>query len=284
MTESETTESLTIPARDGYPLAATLLRGGSDSRRVVIVNAAIAVPGRFYRHFAEGLADAGYTALTWDYRGIGASNFQRLRGFPATVRDWILSDMAGVVDWVAAELDPERVFLIGHSLGGQAAGLLDNASSIDGMATMSAQSGHWRFQGGEQKAVVLLHAWLTLPLLSRIFGYMPWSLLGSGEDLPKLAALEWAGWCRNRRYILGDRTLPLDRYRAFTAPVLAYSFGDDKWGTPRSVDEMMRAYPNLERRHVEPSDVGLARIGHVGYFKPASAVLWRDTIGWLDAR
>ena len=284
MTHSETTESLTIPARDGYPLAATLFRGRDGSRRVVIVNPAIAVPGSFYRHFAAGLADAGYTALTWDYRGIGASKFERLRGFPATVRDWILSDMAGVVDWVAAELDPERVFLIGHSLGGQAAGLLDNASSIDGMATMSAQSGHWRFQGGEQKAVVFLHAWLTLPLLSRIFGYMPWGLLGSGEDLPKLAALEWAGWCRNRRYILGDRTLPLDRYQAFTAPVLAYSFGDDKWGTPRSVDAMMRAYPHLERRHVEPSDVGLARIGHVGYFKPASAVLWRDTIGWLDGR
>ncbi len=284
MTPIGTTDTLTVPARDQYPLVATIFRGRGDSCRVVIMNSAIAVPGRFYRHFAAGLADAGFTALTWDYRGIGASKPDRLKGFPATARDWILSDMAGVVDWVAAELDPERIFLVGHSLGGQAPGLLDNASSIDGMVTMSAQSGHWRFQGREQKAVVLLHTWVTLPLLSRIFGYMPWGLLGSGEDLPKLAALEWAGWCRNRRYILGDRRLPLDRYQAFTAPVLAYSFGDDKWGTPHSVDEMMRAYPNLERRHVEPSDVGLARIGHVGYFKPASEVLWQDTIGWLDAR
>jgi predicted alpha/beta hydrolase len=111
---------------------------------------------------------------------------------------------------------------------------------------------------------------------------MPWSLLGSGEDLPKNAALEWAAWCRNRKYILGDTTLPLERYQRFTAPVLAYSFGDDKWGTPRSVDKMMRAYPNLERRHVEPADVGLARIGHVGYFKPASLRLWEDTIAWFD--
>jgi predicted alpha/beta hydrolase len=47
---------------------------------------------------------------------------------------------------------------------------------------------------------------------------------------------------------------------------------------------MMCAYPNLERRHVETSDGGLARIGHVGYFKPASAILWQDTIGWLDGR
>ena len=103
-------------------------------------------------------------------------------------------------------------------------------------------------------------------------------------DQTVVAALEWARWCRNRRYILGDSTLPLDRYQSFTAPVLAYSFGDDKWGTARSVDRMMRAYPNLERRHVEPYDAGLARIGHVGYFKPVSAALWQDTIDWLDTR
>jgi len=275
---------VSILARDGYPLAGTLHRADTDARRVVVVNAAVAVPGRFYRHFAAGLAEAGYTALTWDYRGIGASRPERLRGFKATVRDWIFSDMEGVVDWVVAEHEPERIFFVGHSLGGQVAGLLDNASAIDGMVTMSAQSGHWRVQGGEQKLVVLLHTWVTLPLLSRLCGYMPWGLLGTGEDLPRGAALEWAGWCRNRRYILGDETLPLDRYRHFTAPVLAYSFGDDKWGRPRSVDAMMRAYPNLERRHVEPTDFGLARIGHVGYFKPGSEPLWRDTIAWLDDR
>ena len=275
---------LTIPARDGYPLSGTLYRTYRDSRRVVIINPAIAVPQVFYRHFAAGLAEAGYAALTWDYRGIGASMPETLRGFGAAARDWVFSDMAGVVDWAASELEPERIFFVGHSLGGQVAGLLDNGSSIDAMVTMSAQSGHWRLQGAEQKLVVLLHTYVSLPLLSRIFGYMPWGLLGSGEDLPRNAALEWAGWCRNRDYILGDDTLPLDRYRRFTAPVLAYSFGDDKWGTARSVDAMMRAYPNLERRHVEPADFDLARIGHVGYFRPAARRLWRDTVKWLDDR
>jgi len=275
---------VSIPARDGYVLAGTLFRGDASRRRIVVINAAVAVPGNFYRHFAAGLAAAGYTALTWDYRGVGASRPEKLRGFEATARDWIFSDMSGVVDWVVTELGPDRIFFVGHSLGGQVAGLLDNASSLDGMVTMSAQSGHWRLQGGEQKIVVLLHTWVSLPVLSRLFGFMPWGFFGSGEDLPKNAALEWAGWCRNRRYILGDESLPLDRYQNFTAPVLAYSFGDDKWGTPRSVDAMMRAYPRLERRHVEPADFGLTRIGHVGYFKPVSTPLWRDTIAWLDER
>jgi predicted alpha/beta hydrolase len=282
MTHSGKTANVSIPARDGYPLAGTLYRPVNESGRVVVINNALAVPGRFYRHFAAGLADAGYTSLTWDYRGIGASRPERLRGFEATARDWALLDMAGVVDWVVAELEPQRIFFIGHSLGGQVAGLLDNASFVDGMVTMSAQSGHWRFQGGEQKIIALFHVYVTLPLLPRLFGYGPWSLLGPGEDLPKKAALEWASWCRHREYVLGDATLPLERFEQFTAPVLAYSFGDDKWGRPRSVDAMMKAYPNVERRHVEPADFGLAGIGHVGYFKPDSGPLWRDTIAWLD--
>jgi predicted alpha/beta hydrolase len=275
-------EPLTIPARDGYPLSGAVFRSKNEASRVVVINPAVAVAQHFYRHFASGLADTGFTALTWDYRGIGASKPDRLRGFAATARDWVLQDMAGVIDWISAELEPQRIFLVGHSLGGQVAGLLDNATSIHGMATMSAQSGHWRYQGAEQKLVVLLHTYVTLPLLSRVFGYMPWGLLGSGEDLPKHAALEWARWCRNRLYLLGDTTLPLERYQGFGAPVLAYSFGDDKWGTPRSVDAMMQAYPNVERRHVEPGDFGLDRIGHVGYFKPGSKSLWQDTIAWLD--
>ena len=275
---------LTIPARDGCGLSASIFGGARPSSRVVIINNATAVPQRFYRHFAAELAGADYTALTYDYRGVARSGPETLRGFNAKARDWVLQDMAGVVDWVAAELKPERIFLVGHSFGGQVAGLLDNSGLIDGMVTMSAQSGHWRLQGGEQKFVVWLHTHVTLPLLSRLLGYMPMSAVGAGENLPAGAALEWARWCRHPDYLLGDDTLPLDRFRRFTAPVLAYSFGDDKWGTPRSVDAMMRAYPKMERRHVEPSDVGLGSIGHLGFFKPQSRVLWEDAIDWLDRR
>ncbi|MEL6548507.1 MAG: alpha/beta hydrolase, partial [Myxococcota bacterium] len=81
---------LEVPARDGYPLSATWLTGG---RRVVVINSATAVPRRFYRHFAEHLRDAGYSVLTYDYRGIGGSRPKTLRGFPARMRDWALQDM-----------------------------------------------------------------------------------------------------------------------------------------------------------------------------------------------
>ncbi len=281
---ADRSRDLEVPARDGFDLAATLFEPEGGSRRVVIINSATAVPRRFYRHFAAELAAAGYTALTYDYRGIGGSRPKSLRGFDARVDDWALQDMAGVVDWVGEELQAERIFLVGHSVGGQVAGLLDNAQAVDGMVTFSSQSGYWAMQGAEQKITTCFHVHVTLPLASHLFGYMPWSKVGSAEDLPKGAALQWARWCRDPEYLLGDPELPLDRYRRFQAPVLAYSIDDDKWGTARSVDAMMTPYPHLERRHLEPPRAGLPPLGHFGYFRPASRPLWSEPIAWLDSR
>ena len=271
-----------IPAADGYPLAADVFRSPAAGKGTVIINAATAVHRRFYRHFAGALANAGYDAITYDYRGIGGSRPESLRGFAANAIDWGLLDMAGVVDWVRQEQGAERVFLVGHSIGGQVAGMLPNQDAVDGMLTVSAQSGHWRLQGEEQKWLAMLHVHLTLPVLAYVFGYMPWSWYSGAEDLPKGVALDWARWCRDRKYLLGDDSLPLDRFSSFRAPVLAYSFSDDKWGTPQAVDEMMAVYPNVERRHVEPAQFDVSRIGHFGYFRRSASRLWNDAIGWFD--
>lgn len=269
-----------IPARDGLPLAASITRSAT-TRRVVIINSATGVPHGFYRHFAEALARAGYLAISYDYRGTGDSAPENLTDSTARMRDWALLDMTGVIDWARTEFDPERLFLVGHSIGGQAAGLIDNADAVDGMITVSAQSGYWKLQGAEQKYLAWLHVHFTIPLLARLFGYMPWSRLSGGLDLPKPVALEFARWCRDPDYLLGDQSLPLQRFASFKAPILAYSVEDDKWGTRRSVDTMMQAYPTVDRRHIKPQEAGLERIGHVGFFRPASSDLWSAPIEWL---
>jgi predicted alpha/beta hydrolase len=277
-------ETVAIPARDGYALGGTCFQPTSNpTRTVVTVNAATAVPQRFYHHFAAFLCARGYSVVTYDYRGTGASRPASLRGFRARAADWALLDMAGVVDWVRATLRPRRLLHVGHSYGGQTVGLLPNGDRIDAVLTLSSQSGYWGLQGGWQKAVVCFHAHITLPLLSHLVGYMPWSWIGSGEDIPKGVALQWSRWCRRPGYLRDDATLPLARIAQFKAPVLAYSFADDDWGTRRSVDAMMGAYPRVTRRHVVPAEAGLKSIGHFGYFRPSSESLWREAVAWLEA-
>ena len=271
-----------MAACDGFSLAATLYRGKADDT-VVLINSATAVPRRFYQRFAEWLQSLGWTAVTYDYRGIGDSRPGSLRGFEARMRDWALLDMTAMVDWVSRDLAARRLFVIGHSFGGQAVGMLENASRIDAMVGVSAQSGYWAVQGGREPLKVRAIVTLVIPMLSRVVGYFPWSWFANGVDLPKGVALEWAGWCRNRNYLLDDDSLPLERYRRFTAPVLAYSIEDDDWGTARAVDEMMRAYPDVARRHIAPADYGLPRIQHMGFFRDGAQPIWREVADWLEA-
>jgi predicted alpha/beta hydrolase len=255
-----------------------------DSRGVVIVNGAVAIPHSFYRAFASHLAEAGFTVITYDYRGIGTSRSRDIKTLEATMTDWALLDMAAAIDWAVEHYPTDRLFLVGHSFGGQVAGLLDNTSKVRAMATIAAQSGYWKLVGGSQKSVVRLHMKVTLPTLSKRLGYMPWSRFGSGEDLPKGVALQWAQWCTHPDFLFSDDSLPLERYAEFTAPILAYSFSDDDWATGRAVDAMMDAYPAVFREHVVPSSVGLKKIGHLGYFKPEAEPLWDDLIRWFDTR
>lgn len=276
-------KNVTIPARDGYALTGTLYPCKAANSRFIVINSATAVPRQFYQHFALALVSAGYSVLTYDYRGINDSRPKKLRGFKAKMRDWALQDMEGVLNWVRAEHAPEKLLLIGHSVGGQVAGMVEAAHTVDGMITFSAQSGHWRYQGGTQKLAVLVHSYVTLPLLATLVGYMPWSWFGA-IDMPKNVATEWSGWCRHKDYLLGDKTLPLERYQFFTAPVLAYSFEDDNWGSAKSVDRMMRAYPSVERRHVNAKERGLKPLGHFGFFRIGAAPLWQEAIDWFNAR
>ncbi|MEM9691419.1 MAG: alpha/beta fold hydrolase, partial [Myxococcota bacterium] len=108
---------LTLSARDGFPLAATLFEPESTTDRIAIVSSATGTPRRYYRHFARALAEAGWTAVTYDYRGIGGSRPDSLRAFEATVLDWALLDMAAIVDWADKTFD--RIVMVGHSIGGQ---------------------------------------------------------------------------------------------------------------------------------------------------------------------
>ena len=54
------------------------------------------------------------------------------------------------------------------------------------------------------------------------------------------------------------------------------------WGTARSVDAMMSAYPNVERRHIVPADFGVEKLGHMGYFRAKSRAVWEEALAWLE--
>ena len=101
--------NITVPATDGYPLAATLFLPRGAKRHAVLINSATAVPRKLYRGFAGYLAKRGCAVLTYDYRGTGDSRQQGLTGynqpkslvgFKASMSDWAAQDIAATVAWM----------------------------------------------------------------------------------------------------------------------------------------------------------------------------------------
>jgi predicted alpha/beta hydrolase len=268
-----------IPATDGFPLGGSEFGDMSNAERVVLVAPATGVRRRLYRAFAKFLATQGFGVVTWDWRGTGDSRPQSLRRFRTNMRDWGERDLAGVIDWASAKNPRARLTVVGHSFGGQAVGLAANRQGVHALVVIGAQSGYWGHWPRPQRYKYALLWYLAVPLATRVAGYFPASLFRLGQDLPRGVALQWARWCRTPSY-LGDWS----GHRAFTAPILALSFTDDRFAPRRSVDALLAEYGSSDKvhRHLRPKDVGVPGIGHFGFFR-ADLVpgLWWSVAHWI---
>jgi predicted alpha/beta hydrolase len=120
-------ETLPLLALDDYPLAATRYHA-EQPRAQLLIAGATGVPQGFYRRFAEYAASRGFNTLTLDYRGIGQSRPASLRGFEMEYLDWAHLDLAAAVDQHRHAERP--LFMVGHSFGGHAFGLLPNHDQV----------------------------------------------------------------------------------------------------------------------------------------------------------
>jgi predicted alpha/beta hydrolase len=245
------------------------------------------VPRKIYRGFATYLASRGCVVLTYDYRGIGGSRPASLKGFPATMSDWAVLDIASAVTWMRGRYKGVPLAVVGHSFGGQAIGLLPNNDMIARSLMVAAQAGYWGLMTPPNNyRVYLLMNWIGRPL-TKLFGYAPGKYL-VGEDLPKAVFLQWSDWVMNRRYYYDDPKLAaLTNYGQYTHPVRALSFTDDPLATLPMVELLCSGFTATQPEilSISPKQIGATKIGHFGFFRPEFRdTLWNDAADWLTAK
>jgi len=280
-------QDTTIAARDGYSLAATVFAPIQPPRSAVLINSATAVPRKIYSGFAQYLAEQGFAAFTYDYRGIAGSRPASLKGFEFRMRDWAALDVAAAIDHMRRIWPNVPLSLVGHSFGGQALGLVPNNVEVSRALLIAAQAGYWRlFHFPENYRVYLMLRLIGTPV-ARALGYVP-GWLGIGEDLPRGVFLEWTDWVMKPRYFFDDPTLPeLANFARYRGALRAIGLDDDPWATSEMIDLLAAGFTATrpERQQIRPSDVGATTIGHLGFFRPAHRdTLWREAADWLGAR
>ena len=276
-------ERVDLRTADGTRVTATRYPAAGSPRASLLVAGATGVPQGFYRRFAEHAAARGHEVMTLDYRGIGLSAPRTLRGFRMDYLDWARQDLATAVD---AHARPDRpLLLVGHSFGGHAFGLLPNHDRVAAFYTFATGAGWHGWMPRAERLRVLAMWNLIGPLATRAAGYLPWSRLGMGEDLPLDVYRQWRHWCRFPNYFFDDPAMPglADAFARVRTPIVAANALDDRWAPPRSRDAFMAAYRGTRWQavDVDPAD-GHGPIGHMGYFRPKARALWDAALDWLE--
>ncbi|MFZ2972786.1 MAG: alpha/beta fold hydrolase [Ferribacterium limneticum] len=286
-----------IPAVDGYPLHAhawvhAVVDGGNPPP-VVIINPATSVHSRYYSRFADFLHARGFNVITYDYRGIGGSRPENMRGFQASWLDWGSKDFEGVLRFAALCFKGHDIMVAAHSVGGFLIGMAPSNHLIRRVFTMGSQFAYWRDYARHKRMAMYLRWHIVMPVLTALFGYFPGKRLGWLEDTPSGVVRDWVSPQARFEdiYKSGPQALPeaerkklVDSFAGLTAPTLALSMSDDEFGTIPAIHRLLGYFTNSPATHlrVKPESVGHASIGHFAFFNARhSDTLWRIPLAWL---
>jgi predicted alpha/beta hydrolase len=282
----------TVTTADGFELHATLFGDSQAARAGVLIAPAMGVEQAYYADFAHWLAAKGYWVVTFDYRGVGQSRpaaFRRsLRGFESDVLTWAQRDAPALVDFMAQRLGDRPLLWVGHSLGGQILGLLDRPERIQAIVTVAAGSGYWRDYVPSPRRFAPALWFGIVPVVLALFGFFPGRRLRMIGDVPRGVMRQWRAWCLHPDYLFGVED-PAWRvtYARLRQPILSLSFTDDEYLSERNIASLHSFYAGAARemRRLAPSDIGVDRIGHFGFFRRRHAEkLWPLTHDWLVAQ
>jgi predicted alpha/beta hydrolase len=295
-----TPEPFELRARDGRLLAAHWFHCETRAvrrRGAVVINAATGFPQTFYFKLAGYLAERGYDALVYDYRGMGLSGPGGTSpSAPAdlareTVRmsDWGLLDMPAALDAAAARAQGLPVVTLGHSIGGQLLGLLANHALARVHVQIATSVGYWRWEAAPFKYLAWWFWRVHGPLMLAIKGYVPSGGGWAGLPLPRGVYEEWRRWCLRPGHFGPDLSTYLadNVFGEIAAPVLTVGFTDDPIATRRAVEAINEFFPRVQRetRWYSPQEAGVKRIGHEGFFSSKNRqTLWRPVVDWIDSK
>ena len=267
-------------ASDGYPLIGTLYTPEHGIKANIVVACATGVPQPLYRRFAEYATQFGYQVLTFDYRGVALSAPKQLKGFKMSYLDWGALDLAAAIDFLAQ--DPIPLFMVGHSYGGQALGLAPNHAKVTAMYCFGTGAGWHGYMPFKEKMKVQVIWNIIFPPMVALTGYLPWSKLNMGADLPIGVYQQWRKWCKNPTYFFAhpEQHALIAQYAQVKTPIYAVSALDDDWALPNSRHAFMQHYSNAPMQfiNISASDYGLKEIGHMGYFRKGSEKIWDEIL------
>ena len=270
---------ITITCKDGYILQGTFYpKQKQHDALPIVLSPATGILQRFYQPFAEWLAAQGYDVLSFDFRGIGESLHGKVSESAATIQDWGTYDLPAAIDTLRQKTGSDKVYVIGHSAGGQLLGLAYNHDKVEKVIAVAGSSGYVKGLSGKSRFLGPLMFNVIFPISSLIKGYGATQFIGMGENLPKGVAKQWADFCNAGGYVTSaiGKTIHTHYHDEIRTPITSIHATDDEIATLANVKDFLRTFPNTKTEIItlQPQDYGHKAIGHMLMFRPKHQNLW----------
>src|SRR5262245_6013813 len=196
-------QELRIASLDGVHHTASLcLADPSPTAPLVVCLPAMGLEAEYYRPLGERLASGGVAnAALLDLRGQGRSTVRAAEGADFGYREILEYDLPVAVAALRGAFPGRRVFLAGHSLGGQL-GLLFAArrpEQVDGLMLLAAGTAHYRDWPRSKRASAYAIT-AAVRLAAAAFPWYPGRMLGFGGDQPRRLMRDWGRVAKRGEY------------------------------------------------------------------------------------
>ncbi|MEP1444915.1 MAG: alpha/beta hydrolase [Paraglaciecola sp.] len=271
-----------LPTKAGHSVALTLFHSQTEAvKGICIIAAATGVAQRLYRDFAIWLTTQGYHAVTFDYDGIGLSIDGHVKHCKSDVLSWANNDCPAVLEAVEQQFGNLECIWIGHSVGGHMLGMMPDTKQISRAINVAVGTGTWWHNSPSTKRVSWFLWYVLVPVTVPLLGYFPGDRLNVLCNLPKGVMMQWRRWCLKDGYAVeGEGQWLQERFASVNLPITAIAFSDDDMMSLKNIDMLHEQFSGADvTRHViEPQNVGLKRIGHIGWHKAHCQSLWEQVI------
>jgi predicted alpha/beta hydrolase len=275
-------QSESIRTKDGCKLAANVYRPDGEASTVVLIAPSAESTQDDYHDFSCYLSGYNIAVITFDFRGVGHSAPDKLRGFKATLKQWAQQDLDAMLRFTKQAFPKQELIFMGHGIGGEMVGLAAASQFINRIILVSCALSCSRLRNWKERV------WLGsmkqfMKVVSWVFGYFPGRSLNVLNNLPKGVIYELINWCNNDNGLFDD--FSDHNYRKLQVPLLILSFEDD-WRTQQAgVKALLMHFEGsvFEWHHVSPQHLHTTYIGHSGFFRPQCRDnLWLMVKDWME--
>jgi predicted alpha/beta hydrolase len=254
----------------------------ANSNIYLIINNGARVLQNKYTEFAEYVSNNNINVITYNYSDTDVPE-NKLKTSKTSIQEWATCDMNTIIDSIVDMNSEAKIFVLGHSLGGQIIGLTENCAKLDGIILVAAQTGYWKFWPFPLNIINYLTWYLYVPMLLKTYGFFPKGKDKNLSHMPKRATTDWMKWCQSPNYLFENISLSEQYYNTIKCPLLSISFGDDLYATKQAVDWLTSKYQNvkLNRIHYTSKEY---KYGHSSAFEPSNfSTIGTDIINFIKA-